>query len=405
MSEIETLLREHTENVDAALSGFEGQISTINDAVQALQRSQSQQPHRLAVSRGGNIVSPGAVATSGADLSAGFGLADARNLSFTDDARKELANIMRGVSTSAMREGNDPDGGYLVPEVIRNQIEALVLRQSPIRRVARVIDFTESPKVVLPVNMRGATAGWVGEGEERTETDTPELAAVTPPGGTLYALPSASEEVVDDAIVNLEQFLEENVVDAFAENESEAFIRGNGIKKPAGFLAPDRLPTAQADGERSLGTLQYIPTGDAASLNPAGLLERLVAMVFSLKAGYRQAPGVSWLGSTDVIAALARLRDLDDRPLYIPSLQEGVPGHLLGFPVLEAEHMDQVAANAFPLAFGNWQRGYVIGDRTRLNVLRDPYTTKGQIKWYFRKRVHGAVLNSEALKVLKVAAN
>lgn len=403
MSEIETLLREHTENVDAALSGFEGQIATINDAVQALQRSQAQHPHRSAVSRGGSIVTPGALATSGADLTAGFGLADARNLSFTDEARKELANIMRGVSTSAMREGNDPDGGYLVPEVIRNQIEALVLRQSPIRRVARVVDFTESPKVVLPVNMRGATAGWVGEGEERTETDTPELAAVTPPGGTLYALPSASEEVVDDAIVNLEQFLEENVVDAFAENESEAFIRGNGIKKPAGFLAPDRLPTAQVDGDRPLGTLQYIPTGEAALLGD-DMVSTLVAMVFSLKAGYRQAPGVSWLGSTDVISALARLKDGDGRPLYIPSLQEGVPGRLLGFPVLEAEHMDEVAADSFPLAFGNWQRGYVIGDRTRLNVLRDPYTTKGQIKWYFRKRVHGAVLNSEALKVLKVAA-
>ncbi|WP_241763577.1 MULTISPECIES: phage major capsid protein [Sphingobium] len=127
-------------------------------------------------------------------------------------------------------------------------------------------------------------------------------------------------------------------------------------------------------------------------------------MIFSMKAGYRQAPGVAWLAATEMISYLTQLRDELGRPLFIPSLTDGVPGTLLGYPVLEAEHMDPVVADATPLAFGNWQRGYVIGDRTKLNVLRDPYTTKGIIKWYFRKRVHGSVLNSEAIKLLRVSA-
>ncbi|MBV2148534.1 phage major capsid protein [Sphingobium sp. AS12] len=405
MSEIEELLRRHTDSVDAALSGFEGQITTINDAVQALQRSQSQQPIRTAVARGGSISRPGHQQAGSVDgiAPSSFGMADMRNLSCSGDARDSLANIMRGVVTSAMRENSDPDGGYLVPEVIAAQIETLVLRQSPLRRICRVVDFISSPKVVLPVNARGATAGWVGETEDRTETETPELATVNPPGGTLYALPAASEEVVEDAIINMDQFLEENVVDAFAESESEAFIRGNGIKKPAGFLAPDRIPTTQADGARPVGTLQYIPTGNPASLS-TDMISLLVKMIFSMKAGYRQAPGVAWLAATEMISYLTQLRDELGRPLFIPSLTDGVPGTLLGYPVLEAEHMDPVVADATPLAFGNWQRGYVIGDRTKLNVLRDPYTTKGIIKWYFRKRVHGSVLNSEAIKLLRVSA-
>lgn len=325
-----------------------------------------------------------------------------QNIEISSVDREAMGHIMRGTMTSAMREGNDPDGGYLVPEVISAQIEAMVLRQSPIRRVARIVDLS-SPSTVLPINKRGTAAGWVGEGEDRSETAAPELAACRPPGGTLYALPKASEELVDDAIVNLEQFLEENVVDAFAETESQAFIRGNGIKKPAGFL--DGVPTADPDSARALGTLQYIPSGDANILPGADLAAILVAIVFSMKAGYRQAPGVSWLAATDAIATLASVKDGEGRPLYVPSLREGVPGMLLGYPVIEAEHMDSVGAGAFPLAFGNWQRGYVIGDRTSLSILRDPYTIKGQILWYFRKRVHGCVLNSEAIKLLKIAEN
>jgi len=389
MSEIEELLRQHTASVDQALEGFEGQITTIADAVAALgQRSNGS----VAGRRG-----PVFASEQGPTLTAAATIGPRLNI--PADEREIVASVLRGRVTAAMRESGESDGGILVPDVLRAQIEALVLRQSPMRRVARIVNFT-SGKTTIPINKRGATAGWVGEDDERTETATPQLVGITPPGGTVYALPSASEELVDDAIVNLEGFIEENVVDAIAEQESQAFVAGNGVNKPAGFLNPDGVaPTAIADATRPFGSIQFIAGGAPDLTN---LLPLLVSMVFALKAGYRQAPGTAWLASTDFISHVARMSDGDGKPIYIPSLREDVPGQLLGYPVIEFEHMASVAAGSFPLAFGNWQRGYVIGDRTQLNILRDPYTRKGTIKWYFRKRVHGAVLNSEAIKLLKI---
>ncbi len=414
MSEIEELLRQHTASVDTALQGFEGQVTNINEAIAAL-RAEGERlaPEIAAVRAQGDRVTP-AIARLGGIVALGDSVPTVSaatvgpRLAIPDAERDVVASILRGRLTAAMRESSDPDGGILVPEVLRGQIEALVMRQSPMRRVARIVDFT-SGKTIIPINKRGATAGWVGELEERTETNAPELTAVTPPGGTVYALPSASEELVDDAIVNLEGFIEENVVDAIAEKESQAFITGDGDRKPEGFLGASRpVPTLITDANRPFGSIQYLasdsPVTDGDYDIGQNLLATLVAMVFALKAAYRQAPGTAWLASTDLIARIARVKDGDGKPIYVPSLREGVPGSLLGYPVIEFEHMAGVLANSWPLAFGNWQRGYVIGDRTQLNILRDPYTTKGVIKWYFRKRVHGAVLNPEAIKLLKITA-
>ena len=219
-------------------------------------------------------------------------------------------------------------------------------------------------------------------------------------------MPSATEELVDDAVNNLEAFIAENVVDCLAEKESQAFINGDGVVKPEGFLSGP-TPVATSDATRAFGKLQYIPTGTAGDFGStvAGQADLLITMVFATKAAYRQAPGCAWVGSTDVLDRISKFKDGQGNYLYAPSRTEGVPGTLLGYPFIEFEHMDAVGANKFPLAFGNWKRGYVIGDRTPLNVLRDPYTTKGKVKWYFRKRVHGMLLNSEAIKLLKVAAS
>jgi HK97 family phage major capsid protein len=311
----------------------------------------------------------------------------------------ELRDIFEG---KAMNSLTGADGGYLVPESIRSDIEALVLKQSPIRQVANVIDIA-TPNTRVPVNLRGATGGWVGENDTRNATASPTLAEVQLPGGTCYALPKISEELIEDAIINLEQFLDENVVDALAENESIAFISGDGTKKPLGFLAGS-APVALADDARGFGTLQYVPSGAASTLG-TDIPGTLTKMVLSLRAGYRQADGCAWLMSTDVLSQLANLKDSTGRPIYLPSLADNVPGTLLGYRVVECEHMAGVGAGNFPVAFGNWKRGYTIADRTQLNVLRDPYSEKGQVSFYFRRRVHGALTNSNAIKLLKVAAS
>jgi HK97 family phage major capsid protein len=150
--------------------------------------------------------------------------------------------------------------------------------------------------------------------------------------------------------------------------------------------------------------LQYIATGNATTLG-ADPIGTLIATVMSMKAGYRQAPDCAWMMSTLALSTISNLKDTTGRPLYLPSMREGVPGLLLGYPVYEAEQMPAIGANTFPIAFGNWQRGYIVGDRTQLSLLRDPYSQRGFLTLYFRKRVHGAVLNSECIKLVKIAAS
>lgn len=384
MSDIETLLKQHVGNVDKALEGFEGKVTSVADLVTALNTRLD-----AAEAKGNREMLGGGGSRTAGDLT---------ELKVSDNDRKEMANILRGKSMSIASDG---DGGYLVPNSITTQIESLVRKQSPMRQLAKAINLPNM-NTGLPVNRLGATGGWVGEGDTRGNTSTPQLDKIIPPGGTLYALPSLSEELIDDAVVNIEAFLTENVVDVLAENESMAFISGDGLKKPKGWLAGS-APVATADDTRAFGTIQYVPTGAAAALG-TDPTAALVSMIFATKAGYRQAAGCAWTASTGFLATIANLKDGQGRPLYTPSLREGVPGVLLGYPVVEFEHMDSIGAGKFPCAFGNWQRGYVIGDRTELTVLRDPYSIKGLVLYYFRKRVHGALLNSEAIKVLKVAA-
>lgn len=381
--DIETIIKQHVDSVETALKGFEGKVASLDDAIAEITAQAKE-----------NEMKAARIALFGGAQKPEFN----GTLSFPHEERKQLAGILEG---KAMTGTVEADGGFLVPEIIRNQIESLVLKQSPVRQVATVIQMPNR-LTRLPVNLRGATGGWVGETGTRSETGTPAMTEVTPTGGTIYALPKVTEELVDDAIVNIEQFIVENVVDTLAEMESQAFISGDGTNKPTGFLTG--TPVATADATRAFGTLQYIASGAASTLG-TDIPGKLLAMIFATKAAYRQAEGCAWMMSTAVLNEISALKDTQGRPLFVPSLREGIPGTLFGYPVVEAEHLPGIGANAFPIAFGNWRRGYVIGDRTPLNILRDPYTQKGFILWYFRRRTYGTVLNSEAIKLLKVAAS
>lgn len=405
MSELEELLKQHVADVGKALGEFAGKIETVDQAVKAVTKYAEDlelRSNRYNLGGGGGPLTADELTSRRTDGMLTKGLV------IPQDERDAIASMLRGnfrpEDAKGMQISSEPDGGYLVPDQTSTEIERLIRLQSPMRRVARVIPLPTG-RTLLPVNKGGTTSGWVGEGETRDETDTSTIGAIAPPGGTIYALPKATEEVVEDAIVNLEQLIQDDVVDVMAEDESKAFIAGNGMKKPLGFIEDGaNAPTATADGSRAFGNLQYIASGAASTLGTTPT-DKLVSMIFAVKAGYRQAPGTAWLASSAMLAELGKLKDGEGRPLYLPSLREGVPGLLIGYPTVEFEHMDAIGAGAFPLAFGNWQRGYVIGDRTQLSILRDPYTTKGQIKWYFRRRVHGMVNNSEAIKLLKVAAS
>lgn len=316
----------------------------------------------------------------------------------TEDERAQAefrSFAVRG-ETRAMNIASEPDGGHLVPEQIDRTIQKQLLETSPVRRVANVVSVGTSDYKKL-VNRRGATSGWAGEDDARTETNTPALAQIAPPMGELFAYPKVSNHIIDDSFTDVPAFLNENVSDEFALQEGAAFINGDGVDKPKGFLTG--LMTDEADDARAFGTLQYVNSGNASTIvDPDSLID----LVTAVRPSYRT--GASWMMNSATAAVIRKLKDGDNRYLWMESITEGQPSRLMGYPVVEAEDMPDVAADAFPIAFGNFRRGYMIVDRVGLRVIRDQVTLPGWTKFYFAKRVGGTLIDSNAIKLMKVAA-
>jgi HK97 family phage major capsid protein len=306
---------------------------------------------------------------------------------------------------AAVTIGSDPGGGYAVPEQIDRQIVALMRNLSPIRRLSRPITVSSDEYRQL-VSQGGAAAAWVGETEGRSETDTPTLAELKPVMGELYANPAVSQKSLDDWAFDLEAWLTGELGRAFAEAEGAAFISGNGVNRPRGLLTYSTAATA--DGSRAFGTLQYVPTGKADGfIFPTGDAspgDCLVDVVYSLKAAHRQ--GAVWVMNKATLALARKFKDaLTGQFLWTPGLAAGQPSTLLGYPVEECEDMPDVADGVFPIAFGNFANGFAVADhRVGTRLLRDPYTNKPYVHFYTTRRVGSMLIDSQAIKLLKVAA-
>ncbi|MDY7097489.1 MAG: phage major capsid protein [Pseudomonadota bacterium] len=290
------------------------------------------------------------------------------------------------------------DGGYAVPKAIDQMIARELVEISPIRALSQVVQTGTSGYRKL-VSTGGTASGWVSETAARTETDAPNFAEIAPPSGDLFANPAASQTMLDDAAFDIETWLSSEIAIEFARAEGAAFINGTGTNQPEGFLtAPNS--TAE-DAVRAFGSVQYIGSGDANGFD-ASPEAKLIDLIHSLKAGHRQ--GASFVMNSATLGMVRKLKTSDGAFLWQPGLVEGQPDRLLGYPVVEAEDMPDVASGDFPIAFGNFRHGYLIAEHSATSVLRDPFTNKPFVHFYATKRVGGQVLDSNAIKLLKIEA-
>ncbi len=302
-----------------------------------------------------------------------------------------------GLEIKTTSLGSDAAGGYIVPPEIEQTIDRVVAKASPMRALATVRQIG-SNTYYKPITTAGAATGWVAETGTRAQTDTPTLAALEFPTMELYAMPAATQTLLDDAAVDLEAWLANEVQTAFAEQEGAAFISGNGTTAPKGLLSE----TMVADGDWEWGKLGYIAAGGAAfpAETPADLL---ISLAYAPKQGYRT--NGSWLMNRKTESVIRKFKDDQDNYIWQPGAAAGQPATLLGYPVAEAEDMPDIASNAYAIAFGDFARGYLIVDRVGVRVLRDPYSAKPYVLFYTTKRVGGGVQNFEAIKLLKFAAS
>ncbi len=288
-------------------------------------------------------------------------------------------------------------GGFALPEQIEASIARLSVDISPIRQIATV-RTVGSPDYKELFDVNGAAFEWVGETDNRNQTNTPDLVEVAPTFGMASAKPQASEESLDDLFFDVEGWLISSAAEAMAQGEGTAFVLGNGTKRPTGFLAGP-APVTTGDGARAFGTLQYIIGGQAAAMPSS--IDVFYDIVYSLRARYRA--NAQWVTNKLVLAAMRKYKDTAGQYLWQPALTPGQPASFLGYGITESEDMPAVAANAFPLAFGDFKEGYLIADRVGMRITRDEITSPGFVKFYVRKRVGGRLRNTQAIKLLRIA--
>ncbi len=307
------------------------------------------------------------------------------------------AYIKRG-EIKALSVGTPADGGYLVPDETETEIGRLLKDISPIRAIAGIRQVSGSV-YKKPFSISGPATGWAAETDSRPETDSQTLAVLSYPTMELYAQPAATQAFLDDAIVDVGQWIAEEVNIAFAEQETDAFINGDGSTQPAGFLEE----TLVAEASWEWGKIGYVATGEAGAFPSTDESDVLIDLVYALKSGYRQ--NACWVMNRSTQAVIRKLKDSDDNYLWQPALTPDGHASFMGFRLVEAEDMPDIAADATPIAFGDFRRGYLIVDRKGVNVLRDPYSAKPYVLFYTTKRVGGGVADYDAIKLLKFSAS
>lgn len=359
-----------TEDFEAKLKKFDERIEELTNSIKAGENERAR------------LGNPGAAETGDPEYKAGF-------------VKFMRKGDVSAIEAKSVNTGADADGGFAVPEQVDTSILQLLGKETPMRSVCGQITVgTEDYKKL--VSLGGAGSGWVGETDARPETANPKLAQVAPFFGEIYANPAATQKSLDDVFFNVESWLTEEVAQEFTEKENGAFTSGDGVKKPKGFLAYANAATG--DAVRAFGTLQFILSGGAAAITPDGLLD----LVYALKRGYRQ--NAAFILNNLTVATVRKLKDSEGNYIWQPGLQAGQPDRLLGYQAVENDDMPDVAANALAMAFGDFRRGYLIADRVGIRVLRDPYTNKPFVQFYTTKRVGGGVVDSNAIKLMKIAA-
>jgi HK97 family phage major capsid protein len=303
----------------------------------------------------------------------------------------------REAELKSMTQGVPADGGYAVPREIDAAIAAQLKKLSPIRSIAQVVQVGSAGYRKL-ISTGGTASGWVDETAARPETASPKFAEIAPPFGELYANPSASQAMLDDAAFDLETWLASEISGEFARAEGAAFISGTGTNQPKGFLGA--ATSSANDNARAFGTLQFVASGHATAFDATPEL-KLIDLVQALKSGHRQ--GAVFVMNSATLGLVRKFKATDGTFIWQPGIMDGMPARLLGYPVIEAEDMPDVGAGAFPIAFGNFANGYLIAERTSTRILRDPYTNKPYVNFYATKKIGGQVLDSDAIKLLKIS--
>ena len=314
--------------------------------------------------------------------------------------RSGADDALRGVALEGkgMRTAVNAEGGYLVDPETAEAIQGVLHSAASVRAIANVVTVEATSFDVL-VDHSELGTGWATETGPQTETATPLIDRISIPLHELSAMPKASQRLLDDAAFDIEGWLASRIADRFARAEAAAFISGDGVDKPKGFLSHEKV----VNTSWAWGKLGYIPSGAAGAFRATNGADAIVDLVYALDAPYRA--GAVFVMNSKTAGTVRKMKDGDGRFLWSDGLAAAEPARLMGYPVLVAEDMPDVAANSFAVAFGDFRAGYTIAERPDLRVLRDPFSAKPHVLFYATRRVGGDVADFKAIKLLRFATS
>lgn len=375
------------EDLKAAIAGFMSEFKDFSTGVRAKIHKQEERMNML--DRKTLTAGRPALATSATEEAPHQKAFAAYLRSGDDDGLRGLEMEGKALGTSVAA-----DGGYLADPVTSSTIQSTLSATASLRAIATVVNVEASSYDVL-IDHTDTGAGWATEAGV-AETGTPSIDRISIALHELSALPKASQRLLDDSAFDVETWLAGRIADKFARSEAAAFVGGDGVDKPKGFLSHPIVDDASA-AWRDIG---YVATGVDGDLGDG---DAIIDLVYALGAEYR-ANG-TFVMNSKTAGALRKLKDADGRFLWADGLAAGEPARLAGYPVLIAEDMPDIASGADAIAFGDFAAGYTVAERPDLRVLRDPFSAKPHVLFYATKRVGGDVSDFSAIKVLKFAVS
>lgn len=372
--------------IKSALSGF---VSQLRDFQENMNLKLKNQEERL------NMLDRKTLTNGRPALSATVDCGAPHQKAFAAYVRSGDDDALRGleIEGKALNTAVAADGGYLMDPETSATVQSVLKATSSLRQISNVVNVEATAYDVL-VDHTDIGSGWASETGSIAETGTPSLDRISIPLHELSALPKASQRLLDDSAFDVESWLASRIADKFSRAEASAFVNGDGIDKPTGFLTHSQVDNASW----SWSNIGYIATGVAGDFSSA---DNIVDLVYALDAQYR--PNGSFVMNSKTAGLVRKLKDADGRFLWSDGLAAAEPARLLGYRVVIAEDMPDTNSNGAAIAFGDFSAGYTIAERPDLRILRDPFSAKPNVLFYATKRIGGDVSDFSAIKLLKFA--
>lgn len=376
----------------AALAAMEGFLKEFRGFQGEVQQALKQQDERMTMLDRKTMTHARPALSMAAEVEVPHRKAFAAYLrSGDDDGLRGLALEGKAMSTAVAA-----DGGYLIDPQTADTIRSMLVSTSSIRSIASVA-HVEAHSFDVLIDRSEVGSGWITEASSVTDSATPAIERISIKLHELSAMPKASQRLLDDSAFDVEGWLAGKIATRFIRAESAAFVSGDGVDKPKGFL----LPAKVANASWAWGSLGYVASGAAADFPTTNAADCIVNLVYALAADYRA--NATFVMNSKTAGAVRKMKDADGRFLWSDGLAAGEPARLMGYAVLIAEDMPDIASNAYAIAFGDFHNGYTIAERPDMRVLRDPFSAKPHVLFYASKRVGGDVSDFAAIKLLKFA--